>query len=467
MRWTPAALAHAAGGKLLKVGSRPIETAFIDSRQPRKDALFVPIVAARDGHEFIDSAIEGGASAVLQAKGRPVPEADVTVVEVDDTLEGLGELARSARRERAKVPSVAITGSNGKTTTRAMVEAVLACAYTPVLSTKGNFNNHLGLPLSLLEQPHRPKAEVLELGMSAPGENDHLASIVQPRMGIVTSIALEHLEFMGSLEAIAAAEAEIMPHLPPHGLLVIPSDAPLLEAHVPTGPGAPRVLRVGPDERADLRVVEAELSSEGTRGVIELPGGERVALELRVFGVHNLRNAGAALAVGVYLGIPLPAMVDALAKVDPVGDRGRVSTWRGHSIIADCYNANPGSMQVALESLAAYGGNAPIHRIAVIGDMLELGPTAAQLHREQGELAARLGVDRLIGVGPLSVQAVEAFRAARGTEAGVAFDALPADATAIATSLRDALEGHEGAALLFKGSRGIRLESVVDALTRD
>ena len=465
MRWTPQELARDAGGKLLREGKSRIEAAFIDSRAPRAGALFVPIVAARDGHEFIEHALAGGAAAVLVQAGRALPEGECSVIEVADTLAGLTELARSARRARLErgVPAVAITGSNGKTTTRAMVEAVLRVGYDSVLSTQGNFNNHLGVPLSLLDAPHAPDAEVLELGMSAPGENDQLASIVQPQVGIVTSVALEHLEFMGSIEAIAKAEAEVMAHVASDGALVIPSDEPLLSAEIPAA-YAPRVWRVGPDADADVRIEAVELR-ERTHCRFRLPKGELMEVALGVFGVHNARNAASAIAVGLHLGIAPAKIAEALEGVQPVGDRGRLRQYGPHLLIADCYNANPGSMEVALQSLAALRTSRSGPSIAVLGDMLELGPTEAQLHLEVGARAAELGIDAVLAFGPLS----EAI--AKGAEAGgvgqvqwlgeVGGD----EAVAQARAWIDArLGGAEAGAVLFKASRGIRLERVIDSL---
>jgi UDP-N-acetylmuramoyl-tripeptide--D-alanyl-D-alanine ligase len=222
MRWTAEHLATAAGGRVVRRSDRPIAGAFIDSRTPIPGGVFVPVVAARDGHDFIADAVAGGAAAVLVMPGRAVPGGDCTVIEVDDTLVALGALARAARDEWTG-PVVAISGSNGKTTTRAMIEAVLRTRFARVLATRGNFNNHLGVPLTLLGEPHEVDAAVLELGMSAPGENDHLAGIVRPDVAVITSVAIEHLEFMGSLEAIAAAEAEPVRHVRAGGVVVRPT----------------------------------------------------------------------------------------------------------------------------------------------------------------------------------------------------------------------------------------------------
>jgi UDP-N-acetylmuramoyl-tripeptide--D-alanyl-D-alanine ligase len=462
VRWTPETLAAAAGGRLRQTGVRAIETAFIDSRVPRRDGLFVPIVAARDGHDFIAAAAAAGAGACLIAAGRPIPAGceALTVVEVDDTLAGLTALAQAAR-SRIEGPVVAITGSNGKTTTRAFIEAALATAFDPVLCTRGNFNNHLGLPLTLLDEPHDPAAAVLELGMSAPGENDHLARVAAPTIHVITSIALEHLEFMGSLEAIAAAEAEPIAHLRAGSALIVPSDEPSLVPHLPDPNRGIRVLRVGPEQGEDLDVaiVEVEVGVR-TRVVLRLRSGDRLTIRLATFGAHNARNAASAVATAVHLELPLAPLVEALESVDPVGDRGRLRELGPHLLIADCYNANPGSMHAALSSLAMLRGARPGRLIAVLGDMLELGPTQAQLHREIGARAAELGLDAVLGFGPCAAAIVEGARSG-----GIDATHLEQDQVEQAAAWVHEQLGDRPGAALFKASRGIRLERVIARLT--
>ena len=456
MHWSPESLAAAAGGTLLRRSERAIAGAFIDSRTPLVGGLFVPLVAARDGHDFIPAALAGGASAVLLGPGRAAPEGDCTVVAVADPLVALQALARAARAGWS-APVVAVTGSNGKTTTRSMIDAVLRTRFERVLATRGNFNNHIGVPLSLLGGPERPDAAVLELGMSAPGENALLGSIVRPDVAVITSVALEHLEFMGSLEAIAAAEAEVVPYLRPGGVVVLPADEPLLAPHVPAELRALR-FGAGPGTAVQILGVEQDERTHVTLRLHHRAGGEEVRLGLAVFGQHNARNAAAALAVGLELGCAVPAMIDALEQVLPVGDRGRVLRFDHHLLIADCYNANPGSVAAALRSLAGLRGRRPGPLVAVLGDMLELGPTAPQLHAEAGRLAAELGIDALFGFGTLAQHATEAARAA-GLAAWHAGESIEDLAAAIRARF-GALSG----ALLVKGSRGMRLERVVAAL---
>ncbi len=450
MRWTPEELTQQAQGTLVRPGRREIHGVFIDSRSPRIGGLFVPIVAARDGHDFLGAAIDAGASAVLVARGREHPTGDLTVVEVDDTLMALQRLAR-ARRSHVHGPVIAISGSNGKTTTRAMIAAVLGTGFAPVLCTRGNLNNHLGVPLTLLDDPDDPAALVIELGMSAPGENDFLAGIVRPTVAVITSVAIEHLEFMKSIEAIAEAEAEPLRHVQPDGLVVVPSDEPLLVPHLPTE--GPRVVRVGPSEDADVRIVRA---SQGEQTTATLAGtfGE-VTLRLPLFGLHNARNAGAALAVGLHVGLPLAPMVAALEAIEPVGDRGRTLTCGRHLVVADCYNANPGSVAAALASLGALPDR---RRIAVLGDMLELGPDEIELHRAVGRACGRIGLTGLVAFGPRSRAMAEA--AASAGVAVLATDSVDEAVVWIGERVGD------GAAILVKASRGMRLERVVEALSQ-
>lgn len=462
MRWSPAQIATITNGRLLRDTGGDVACAFIDSRHPVAGGLFVPIVAARDGHAFIDTAIAAGASAVLTAPGRPLPRAGASVIEVANPQHALATLARDARR-RCQGPVVAVTGSNGKTTTRAMLEAVLKSGFDSVLCTQGNLNNHLGVPLTLLGSPHNPDAMVIEFGMSAPGENRHLAEIAEPTISVITSIALEHLEFMGSIEAIAEAEAEVLATLPAGGLVVAPGDEPLLAPHLAKAPTHTQLLTFAGDQPA-VEILGVELGPTTTTRLgyrVGARSGE-VELQLQLFGAHNARNAAAALAVGLGLGLDVEAMARALAQVEPVGDRGRVIASGADQLIADCYNANPGSCEAALRSLATVGGQ----KVAVLGDMLELGPEELQLHANLGALAASLGIDVVFGVGPRSRATVEAVRAAGKIAYHLAdnLESAPGGPAAVAATIR----AHLGAIpswILLKGSRGIRLERLLAPLT--
>lgn len=464
MEWTPADLATDAGGVLERDGGGTISGAFIDSRSPVPGALFVPIVAARDGHDFIGHAVREGARAVLIQRDRAVPNvgAHVTVVAVEDTQRALDALAVAARA-RVRGPVVAITGSNGKTTTRSYVQAVLASAFRSVLCTKGNLNNHLGVPLTLLGTPHAPDAMVLELGMSAPGENAHLARMVAPTVGVITSVGIEHFEFFESIEDIADAEFEVAAHIHRDGALVIPCDEALLTARAPRRACAD-LMPVGPCADARVRLTRAWIDGSHdapeTHAEVTMHDGKTWTVRLRSFGLHNARNAAAALGVASALGLPIPAAIAALEQVVPVGDRGRSHRVGPHLVVSDCYNANPSSMEAALSSFATLRAQVQGPLIAVLGDMLELGPRTDDFHREVGARAAALGLDALIGVGEASRHAVAAAR-----EAGVeAFAAGRDEIDEVVSRVQGALADGAPGAVLVKASRGLRLERVVEAL---
>lgn len=437
---------------MIRTTGRPIAGVFIDSRSPVPEGLFVPIVAARDGHDFIPAAIEGGAAATLVQRGRHPPAEQISVIEVDDTQAALTRLA-TARCAAFEGPVVTISGSNGKTTTRAMVAGVLSSALETVLCTRGNLNNHLGVPLTVLGEPHDPDAMVVELGMSAPGENDALAAIARPQVHVITSVALEHLEFMKSIEAIAAAEAEPIARVRAGGCVVAPLDEPLLEPHLAAA--AVDVLTFGHTADCDVQILDVVVGAR-TRAKVRVGPFDPVELDLPLFGAHNARNAAAALAVGHRLGLPLEAMVEALSSVRPVGDRGRPLEWSGHLLIADCYNANPGSVEAALRSLAKTPCEGP--KVAVLADMLELGPTEAELHAASGRLAAELGLDAVLGFGPLSLNTVQAAEAV-GIRAEH-FDTIDT----LVLGLRHVFEGQPKGVALLKGSRGMKLERTLEVL---
>lgn len=472
MRWTPqellCELAHPFQGQpprmaptLLRAGRDLIRGVSIDSRQISAGALFIPLIAARDGHDFLPAAAQAGAGAALvdrehEGCAAGLPEA-LTLIAVDDTQEALTRLA-CAQKDPSH-PRICISGSNGKTTTRALLGSVLRCRYQRLQETSGNLNNHLGVPLTLLGGPEKPDARLLEFGMSALGENRHLSQIFGPSIAIITSIALEHLESMGSLENIAQAEAEPAHDLREGGLLLLPFGEPLLETCIAqvAEARALQLLRVGFSEQADIRV-QVDAVDRRTRGQIQLPGRAPLSLSLPIIGAHNLLNAAYALGVGQHLGIDLEAMKNALENTASVGDRGKIVNWGPHRLIADCYNANPGSMHAALASLAHMKKGSP--RIAVLGDMFELGPRSADLHRDVMDFAARQEIAHLFAIGSESCRALEALPPRPLELHG--FD--KANSQAVET-LAEVLGTYpQGATVLFKASRGMRLEAMIQAL---
>jgi len=441
--WSPERLAQAAGGRLLapQAGGGPARVA-IDSREVVPGDLFVGLPGeTHDGGRFAAQALAAGAWGVLVAPEHAAALAGggAAVLAAEAPLAALQALARAWRRELG-APVIAITGSTGKTSTKDILAALLA-PHRRTFVSRGNFNTEIGLPLELLAAPEGTEALVLEMGMRGPGQIAELAAIAEPDVGVIVNVGPAHLELLGSIEAIAAAKAELIADLHARATAVIPAGEPLLDPHrrddiatVTFGPGG-----------------DVTLAAQSPDGHVEIDAqGERIALRLDFQQPHlrgNLLAAvAAARAIGVTPGGPLTVTFS--------GRRGeRMRLPGGITVIDDCYNANPMSMRAALDDLAATAGEA--RSVAVLGDMLELGPDSARFHAEIGAHAATLGVGLLVAVGPCSRELADAFG-----EAGEA--ALAADAAAAARLVPGLVE--PGDTVLVKASRGIGLEAVVEAL---
>ena len=448
---------RACGGKLRVPGRRWSTGLCTDSRQLGDGSLFVALPGERfDGADFLGEAIAKGAAGIVCARGRGEAFAEAAraggtfLLEVDDPLVALGRLALD-HRTRFQPLCVGVTGSNGKTTTKELTALALG-SLGPVLATQGNFNNRIGVPLTLARLGPQHRAAVIEMGMSEPGEIATLCQIAVPRIGIVTSISEAHLEGMGTLAAIAD-EKMVLPHaLPADGVAVLPAEEPLLRERAAGlacrvlwfGQQAGDVHRVGP-----LRV--EGLAQHFTADV----AGTRVDVTLPGLGVHLAHNALGALAIALAAGADLDAAAASLARYQPVGQRMLPSQIGPWLVLEDCYNANPRSTEVALDTLASLTGP----RVAVLGSMLELGATSHALHARVGRHAAQTGVDLLIAVGPMAAAYAEGARAGGLPAHRVAEVAEPADAAAlVADRLPDA------GVVLIKGSRGARMERAVAAL---
>lgn len=420
-----------------------------DTRQLQAGDLYVALAGPNfDGHDFLRRAAALGAAGALVA--RPTSGA-LPQVTVADTLAGLQAYAASWRRDFS-VPVVGITGSNGKTTVRALTEAVLG-ALGPVLATTGNLNNHIGLPLMLTRLDAGHRVAVLEMGASAMGEIAALAALARPDVGIVTQAGVAHLGGFGSRENIARGKGEMYSALPAGGVAVINADdawAPLwrdMAAHC-------RRIEFGFAPGAELRASDVRPepadAPTGSRFILHVGDAQHEVL-LPLPGRHNVANALAAAAAGHALGLDAALIAARLAQVQPPA--GRLA-WRraatGARLLDDSYNANPGSLAAGLDLLAQVRG----HRILVLGDMGELGEAAAELHREAGRRARAAGVAALFALGPLAAEAARAFG-----EGAEAFD----DIDALNERLQSALAADW--VLLVKGSRSARMERVVNALT--
>jgi UDP-N-acetylmuramoyl-tripeptide--D-alanyl-D-alanine ligase len=427
----------------------------IDSRTVREGELFVAIRGDRfDGHDFVPDAIRKGAwGAIVE---RPVLEARFpvmsglrNVIPVEDSLLSLQEMSLM-HRKKFTLPVIGVTGSNGKTTTKEMLAAILR-QLGPVLKNEGNLNNHIGVPLTLFKLDAHHRAAIIEMGMSGLGEIELLTRLAMPTVGVITNIGPAHLQFLGSTDGVAQAKGELLMGMRSDSTAVLNADDRYFNALRAKCTG--RVLSFGMAGPADVRAAELEQQQELTDFRLQA-GGRSVTVRLRAVGRHNVANALAAAAAATALEVPLETVKFGLEEFRPVAMRSELRALQGRTFIADCYNANPASMLAALESLAVLGGS---RSAAVLGDMLELGDAAEAAHREVGAAAARLGIGLLIATGPLARHVV-----AGAVAAGMAGDrVLEAGSTAQAAKLLRE-RTRPGDTVLVKGSRGMKMETVLE-----
>ena len=447
-------MAHAFGGALQQgPADRPLPTVSIDTRSLRPGDMFVAIRGPRfDGHDFVSAAIARGAGAVVVSDASAVTSVDVPVIVVDDTLRGLQAAAQVIRRRAGSIV-VAITGSAGKTTTKEITATLLERRFT-TFRTRGNLNNHIGLPLSLFELHTAPRMAVVELGMSGPGEIARLVQIAEPQVRVWTNVGDAHLGFFTSVDAIAAAKAEILDGARAGDLFVANAGDPRVLAHAAGFPG--RVVTFGVNVAAHVSIADVQVRGfEGTTATLVLHDEVR-RIETRLVGVANLANVAAASAVAHASGVPADEIVSGISGLVPAAHRGEiVRAPGGWVVIDDAYNSSPAALTQALETLGATHGR----RVAVVGEMLELGEFSERCHAECGRAAARVGIDVVVAVGGAS--ALTLADAARAD--GVTDVRYVPDSAAAAALVRDLVR--TGDAVLVKGSRGVGLETVVQALT--
>jgi UDP-N-acetylmuramoyl-tripeptide--D-alanyl-D-alanine ligase len=415
------------------------------------DAFFAIRGARLDGHDFVtDAAGRGASCVVVHHVPDPIPTG-VPVVLVEDTTRALGRLG-AAHRAKFNIPVVAVTGSNGKTTTKEMIAAVLATRWR-VLKPESSFNNQWGLPLTLLRLTPEHEALVVEIGTNQRGEIAALTELAAPTVGVVTTVAAVHTEFLGSLAGVREEKVALVRGLPAEGWAILNAD----DARVAgmAGDTGARVLTYGQSPTATVRAVgEVEEKPEGLRVTLETRG-ERESVTLALAGRHNLTNALAAAAVGVALGLDIQEIGRGLARARAV--KGRCA-WReagGVRILDDTYNANPASVKAALDTVVAHRGSRRL--LVVLGDMLELGGVAEEAHREVGRRVVEIGAVEFVGMGKHMRLAVEAAHAAGLAEARhtTTFE------DTVAHLLKRVASGD---LVLVKGSRGMRMERVADAL---
>lgn len=418
-----------------------VQSVSTDTRTLGPGALFVALRGEQfDAHDFIAAAESAGASAVMVS--RPV-ETCLPQVHVADTEEALGELAAGLQQGR-KAVTVALTGSNGKTSVKALLLSILSRAGV-AYANPGNLNNEIGLPLAVINADEDAEFAIYEMGAGKPGDIAYLCSIVTPQVALVNNVAAAHIERLGSLYGIAETKAAIYEALPDDGIAVVNADdafAPYFTQRI----GARRVLRYGTEQDADVRARDIVSTEDGSRFILLTPAG-RAEVNLPLPGRHNVLNALAAASLALAAGAGFDAITAGLQSASPV--KGRQVAHRltsGALLIDDSYNANPGSVAAAIATLVQGGGEAWL----VLGDMRELGPDGAALHGEAGQQARAAGLKRVWTVGALAVEASRAFGDG-GKNFRTQFELVQA--------LRNELK--DGVRCLIKGSRGSAMEAVV------
>lgn len=453
-RLSAADIAAAAGGVLLRGNPAASFLSFgIDSRTIEPGGLFFAVPARRDGHDFVAAAAAGGAAGAVVSREVAVPGPSFALIRVDDTVAALQRLARSVlAASGAKV--VGITGSVGKTTTKDFTADILGASFR-VLKSESNLNNHLGLALSVLKLEPGHEVAVLEMGMSAPGEIRTLVSIAPPDAAVVTNVAPVHLEFLGGLEAVAEAKAEIIDGLKPGGAAVLNSDDSWGRILARRAGG--RVIFFGFTESAEVRASDLTFAGyDGLRFRLTYDGTDRdIRLPFLTEGL--VRNLLAALGAARALNLPWAAVETALAGLTPAHNRGRVVRLaRGIAVIDDSYNSSPLALAMALKS---YIHLPAARRVAVLGDMLELGPGEQTFHEEAGRTAGRLGWNMVAAVGPRS-----RWIAAGARTAGLSLKETPEFETSEEAAEKIPGLLRPGDLVLVKGSRGVRMERLVERL---
>jgi UDP-N-acetylmuramoyl-tripeptide--D-alanyl-D-alanine ligase len=426
-----------------------------DTRELSSNQLYVPLVGERlDGHQFIDQAIEKGAAAALWQKDHPLPEVEIPLIVVSDTLAALQRLAQSYRKE-LRIPVIAITGSNGKTTTKDLVASVLTQKYQ-VHKTKGNLNNHIGVPLTILSMPAQTEIAVIEMGMNHRGEIEHLSRIAEPDAAVITNIGESHIEFLGSREGIAEAKLEIREGLVEKGPIFFDGDEPLLRSKLaretrplfPIGWGENNVDR------------PANVVLDGVKGYHFSSTRTGTSFHLPLLGRHNVINAMLAISVGRYFGLEEQQIAEGLLQVKLTGRRLELKTAvSGMQIIDDAYNASPTSMRAAIDLLMEL--DLSLEKWVLLGDMLETGQQEKIYHQEIGEYAVNRGVSHIYTVGDRGRYIFEgAIRANHDSNRMIQHFASIEEASRFLAQV-----GGPEAILLIKASLGAQLVQVVHHLT--
>ena len=432
------------------LADHPVRDFVIDSRRTEAGDLFIALQGkSADGHEFVRHAFERKACAALVSKDFAARSPDLLskLIPVEDPLWALQKLA-TVRRKQFQNPVIAVTGTNGKTTTKEMIAQVL-CEKYRVYKTEGNLNNHIGLPITILRCPDDAEVMVLELGMNHAGELSVLAEIAAPTHGVITNIGRGHLGYFESVEKIGEAKAELLESLRLSGIAFLNGDDTILQKYSRV---AARTVLYGFSQNCDISAVM--LPGPSDRPAMQIT---TVNIQLRIPGRHQLYNALAAFAVGLDFSVPPEHIASCLASFQPFSQRMEQINIRGVRILNDTYNANPDSMIAALNTLMGIGAG---RTVAILGDMLELGVYSSDQHARLGEMIEKTGPDCFWGVGPEMVHAFKADRM-NGTDRRLYFKNLDEAIPGIAGRLKP------GDVVLVKGSRGMHMDRLVAAVIDD
>jgi UDP-N-acetylmuramoyl-tripeptide--D-alanyl-D-alanine ligase len=431
----------------------------IDSRTLKVGDCFVALRGPNfDGHQFIPAALKQGASLVVAAADPEFPvEPGWPVIFVNDTLVALQQLAHHVRQKWGKTV-IAVTGSTGKTTTKEILSALLQPRFQ-VFRSFGNLNNDYGLPLSILRLREIHELAVLEIGMSRAGEIQRLCGVAEPNIGIVTNVRPVHLENFKSLQGIASAKRELIETLPPDGIAVLNNDDVQVRKFGRSFPG--KVITFGVEAPATYRVIEIRFQGlDGSEFRLDYRSTGHL-LKLPLIGEHNIHNCLPAIAVAHHLGLGFETIDQSLRQLKPVAGRGDVLHFReGFSVLDDSYNSNPAALEAIIRFVKKISGYR--RKILVAGEMLELGASAEQFHRNCGRLAAAARIDWIVGVRGLGASFCEAAREAGRSPADTPFFE---DSESAGEWLTPQVAG--GDLIVVKGSRGVKTEKVIDVLKRD
>lgn len=463
--WTPNSIRTACAGRWLArpkniLDDEVVKGVSIDTRSLNAGDAFLALKGDRlDSHDFLTDAVGAGASMLIVSDDAKVPvdlPARVAVVRVADTRAALMKLAAVYRRSFEGVRVVAVTGSNGKTTICRLIDAALSTRFRGVTSEK-SFNNDIGVPLTILRVRPGDQYLICEVGANERGEIPALARVVEPDVAVITSIGRAHLEGFGSIENLIREKASLLSYLRPGGLAIGPTGVPVLEDFLRT---APNKITFGKSDEADLRISDVEhVDDVAGRPGVRFAVNQRASFEVPLLGEHNAINANAAIAVARRFGLDHETIAAGLRGAAGAEMRLTSCAVGDHRVLNDAYNANPESAAAAIATFLALESDAP-RRVVVLGDMLELGEEGPALHAEIGQLLAESAdVDFFIAVGSLALHAAERFERTRDPKELMLIQSLDESAVErIVTSL------NPGDAVLLKGSRGVRLERIEEAL---